>query len=80
MRRGCKASGVKVIRIHDLRHSHVSFLINKGFTALEIGNRVGHETERITYRYAHLFPNKQDEMAEFLNNERNFGMEEKEAN
>lgn len=62
--KGCKAAGVKVIRIHDLRHSHVSFLINKGFTALEIGNRVGHETERITYRYAHLFPTKQDEEAD----------------
>ena len=79
MERGCKASGVKVIRIHDLRHSHVSFLINKGFTALEIGNRVGHETERITYRYAHLFPTKQDEMADFLDNERFSDSTEKEA-
>ena len=79
MERGCKAAGVKVIRIHDLRHSHVSFLINKGFTALEIGNRVGHETERITYRYAHLFPTKQDEMADFLDNERFSNDTEKEA-
>ena len=79
MERGCKAAGVKVIRIHDLRHSHVSFLINKGFTALEIGNRVGHETERITYRYAHLFPTKQDEMADFLDNERFSNDKEKEA-
>jgi len=79
MERGCKAAGVKVIRIHDLRHSHVSFLINKGFTALEIGNRVGHETERITYRYAHLFPTKQDEMADFLDNERFSNDIEKEA-
>ena len=70
MERGCKVAGIKKIRIHDLRHSHVSFLINKGFTALEIGNRVGHESEKITYRYAHLFPNKQDEMADFLDNER----------
>ena len=31
MERGCKASGVKKIRIHDLRHSHVSLLINMGF-------------------------------------------------
>lgn len=51
MERGCKASGVKKIRIHDLRHSHVSLLINMGFSALAIGNRVGHETEKITYRY-----------------------------
>ena len=53
---GCKASGVKVIRIHDLRHSHVSLLINMGYSAVAIGNRVGHESVEITYRYAHLFP------------------------
>ena len=76
MQRGCKAAGVKVIRLHDLRHSHVSLLINKGFTALEIGNRVGHETEKITYRYAHLFPSKQDDMAKFLDNERDIAFKE----
>lgn len=70
MERGCKASGVKKIRIHDLRHSHVSLLINRGFSALAIGNRVGHETEKITYRYAHLFPTVQNEMAEKLEVER----------
>ena len=53
---GCKASGAKVIRIHDLRHSHVSLLINMGYSAVAIGNRVGHESVEITYRYAHLFP------------------------
>lgn len=62
MDRGSKASGVKRIRVHDLRHSHVSLLINMGFTALAIGNRVGHESERITYRYAHLFPSVVDIM------------------
>lgn len=56
MDRGCKASGVKRIRIHDLRHSHVSLLINMGFSALDIAERVGHEAIDITYRYAHLSP------------------------
>ncbi len=69
MDRGVKESGVKRIRIHDLRHSHVSLLINKGFTAVAIGNRVGHESEKITYRYAHLFPSVQGEMAEALDDE-----------
>ena len=67
---GCKASGVKVIRIHDLRHSHVSLLINMGYSAVAIGNRVGHESVEITYRYAHLFPTVQKEMADKLNVER----------
>lgn len=66
MDRGVKASGVKRIRIHDLRHSHVSLLINMGFSAVAIGNRVGHESEKITYRYAHMFPTVQSEMAEKL--------------
>ena len=70
MDRGVKLSGVKRIRIHDLRHSHVSLLIDMGFTALAIGDRVGHESEKITYRYAHLFPSKQTEMADKLNIER----------
>lgn len=69
MDRGVKESGVKRIRIHDLRHSHVSLLINMGFTALAISNRVGHESEKITYRYAHLFPSVQDEMAVALDSE-----------
>ena len=70
MDRGVKLSGVKRIRIHDLRHSHVSLLINMGFSALAIGNRVGHEAVDITYRYAHLFPSIQTEMASELNKER----------
>ena len=52
------------------RHSHVSLLIHMGFTALAIGNRVGHEAEKITYRYAHLFPTVQTEMANKLDVER----------
>jgi integrase len=58
---------VKRIRIHDLRHSHVSLLIDMGFSALAIADRVGHESIDITYRYAHLFPTRQTEMAEKLN-------------
>ena len=70
MEKGCKKSGVKVIRIHDLRHSHVSLLIEMGFSALAIAERVGHESIDITYRYAHLFPTRQFEMADKLNIER----------
>ena len=70
MERGSKAAGVKKIRIHDLRHSHVSLLIDMGFSALAIADRVGHESIDITYSYAHLFPTKQAEMAARLNTER----------
>ena len=70
MQRGCKDTGVKRIRIHDLRHSHISLLIDQGFSAVAIADRVGHESIDITYNYAHLFPSKQAEMAEKLDMER----------
>ena len=70
MDKGSKAAGVKRIRIHDLRHSHISLLIDMGFSAVAIADRVGHESIEITYRYAHLFPSKPKEMAiklDFMN-------------
>ena len=70
MDRGAKEAGVKRIRIHDLRHSHVSLLIEMGFSAVAIADRVGHESIDITYKYAHLFPSKQQEMVAKLNMER----------
>ncbi len=75
MERGSKAAGVKKIRIHDLRHSHISLLIEMGFSAVAIADRVGHESIDITYRYAHLFPSTQTEMADKLSTIRNGGIE-----
>ena len=69
MDRGVKETGLKRIRIHDLRHSHVSLLIELGFSAVAIADRVGHESIEITYRYAHLFPSVQQDMAEQLDAE-----------
>ena len=48
----------------------VSLLIDMGFSATAIADRVGHESIDITYNYAHLFPSKQTEMADKLNMER----------
>lgn len=51
MQRGIKESGVKRIRVHDLRHSHASMLIELGFSPLEIANRLGHEkVESLRYK------------------------------
>ena len=70
MNRGSKEQGVKRIRVHDIRHSHVSILIEMGFSAVAIADRVGHESIDITFRYAHMFPTKQSEMADKLDIER----------
>ncbi|WP_248127025.1 tyrosine-type recombinase/integrase [Slackia exigua] len=70
MERGCRAAGVRRIRVHDLRHSHVSLLISLGFNALAIADRMGHESVDITLRYAHLFPNAQGQMAKALSDQK----------
>ena len=70
MDRGSKEAGVKRIRIHDIRHSHVSYLIDQGFSVLAIAQRLGHESIDITYRYAHLFPSVQKEMANKMDKDR----------
>ncbi|MEG0304903.1 MAG: site-specific integrase [Oscillospiraceae bacterium] len=67
--RGCKASGMKRIRVHDLRHSHASLLIELGFSPLLIAERLGHENIETTLNtYSHLYPHKQAELAEKLEN------------
>ncbi len=64
MDRGCKRSGVKTIRVHDLRHSHASLLIEMGFSPLLISERLGHDEIQTTLQtYSHLYPNKQAEVA-----------------
>ena len=62
-----KAAGVKRIRLHDLRHSHASLLIELGFSALLVSERLGHESVSTTLNiYSHLFPSKQSEVAKRL--------------
>ena len=65
--KGAEMAKLPHVRVHDLRHSHVSLLIDMGFSALAIAERVGHESVDITYRYAHLFPSVQSDMAKKLN-------------
>lgn len=55
-----------IIRIHDLRHSHVSLLKNSGFTSFEIAKRVGNTEREINETYAHLFNETQQEMKDKL--------------
>ena len=68
--RGAEEAGLPRIRVHDLRHSHVSLLIRMGYSVTAIGARVGHKSTEITYRYAHMFPTEQQEMVLKLSRER----------
>ena len=49
-----QAADLGDMRIHDLRHSHASFLVNAGFSLPVIGGLLGHKTPSTTQRYAHL--------------------------
>lgn len=65
--RGARAAGIKRIRLHDLRHSHASLLVEMGFQPLLIAERLGHEKIETTLNtYSHLYPNKQAQLADRL--------------
>lgn len=67
MTRGTTDGTVKRIRLHDIRHSHASLLIELGLSPLAVADRLGHEKVETTLNiYSHLFPHKRDEVAEKL--------------
>lgn len=49
-----KAAGMPELRMHDLRHSFASFLVNAGRSLYEVQNILGHSQLNTTQRYAHL--------------------------
>lgn len=49
-----KAAGLPEVRLHDLRHSFASFLINAGRSLYEVQKLLGHHDPKVTMRYAHL--------------------------
>lgn len=63
---GSEASGVKRIRTHDLRHSHVSLLIDMGYQPALIAERIGDTVEMVNRVYGHLYPNQHQNLAEKL--------------
>lgn len=58
-----KKSGVKRIRIHDIRHSSASYLINKGAIPSMVAQRLGHKSTAVTLdTYSHLYPSTEKEV------------------
>ena len=61
MRRVAAQVGIEKIRLHDLRHSHASYLIHRGIPIIAISQRLGHEKIETTLQtYAHLYPQERD--------------------
>lgn len=48
------AAGLAEVRIHDLRHSFASFLVNAGCSLYEVQRILGHASVTMTQRYSHL--------------------------
>lgn len=68
IKRKAAEAGLPLIRVHDIRHSHVSLLIEMGFDILEISERLGHESPKTTLdTYSHLYPDKDTKLAADLN-------------
>lgn len=76
-----KKSGVKPIRIHDLRHSHATWLINNGVNVVAVSKRLGHATiEQTLKTYTHLLSHTDQEMMLKINEYRSPGETKSETN
>jgi len=62
------ASGLKRITIHDLRHSHASYLIGNGANVVAVSRRLGHSDVNITLKvYTHMLKESEDKLLAILN-------------
>ena len=62
-------AGMEPIRLHDLRHSHASLLIENKIPITDISKRLGHKNPRITLEtYAHLYKRSDQPIADALDN------------
>ena len=67
LRKDARTAGVKEIRLHDLRHSHASLLINNNVNIKAVSDRLGHEDIQTTLNvYSHLYENQQSNIADLL--------------
>lgn len=58
MVRGCKAAGVPVFRVYDLRHTYASAMRRAGADLADVGHQLGHSSARLAKRYAPVVPDK----------------------
>ena len=63
LKRYARKAGIKQIKVHDIRHSHASMLINLGANPVLVASRLGHSSPDMTLRvYSHLFPKSQHDI------------------
>lgn len=65
--KGIEKSGVKKIRLHDLRHSHATILINSGVNIVAVSKRLGHTDINQTLKtYTHLLKDTDEKMMSLI--------------
>lgn len=63
-----KMEDLPIIRLHDLRHSHATFLINKGANIVAVSKRLGHSDITMTLKvYTHLLRENEQQVVDLLN-------------
>lgn len=64
---GTRAAGLHKIRIHDLRHSHCSYLLGNGADIVSTSRRMGHSSISTTLNtYSHVLNNADEKMLKIL--------------
>ena len=67
MKKHIELSGVKMIRVHDIRHSCASFLISKGISIVAVSHRLGHkDVEQTLNTYSHLMPKEANKIVKMF--------------
>lgn len=59
--------GMKRMKLHGLRHTHATILLDRGFNAKVVAERLGDTVETVMRTYAHVLPRMQQEVANSLN-------------
>ncbi len=69
-KKALKSADVPIIKVHDLRHSHATLLINRGANIVAVSKRLGHENIQTTLKtYTHLLQESDDELIKILSSE-----------
>lgn len=64
-----RRTGLKGLRLHDLRHAHASILLNQGVPVKAVSRRLGHATVAVTLEiYGHLMDEAHEQMRSVLEN------------